>query len=224
MLPIGEWGEHSQSRSAQASLKKTLVLSLSDLVLTDASAWSLVSDLCQTFPCSVPLLSLLATATPSLLSSFPPTPSQPLNKLVNLAKCFLHQAVFSNTSVTNGSRTDQISYVCFQNPGNIFQIMPFFPFFRHIINLLTILGLCSVRRQALLSGSCRRLGMQSCGEVAAGGRPPVSSLMTQSLAVLMLQRSRACCPVRTYGWDACRLQLKKLRQKTSQGEGSLCVV
>lgn len=36
----------------------------------------------------------------------------------------------------------------------------FFPLFRHIINLLTILAR-PARRQALLSGSCRRLGMQS---------------------------------------------------------------
>ena len=64
-------------------------------------------------------------------------------------------------SVTNGSRTDQISYVCFQILEIFSKSCLFFPpLFRHIINLLTILAR-PARRQALLSGSGRRLGMQN---------------------------------------------------------------
>lgn len=105
--------KHSQSRSAQASLKKTLVLSLSDLVLTDASAWSPGFRFPVKPSMPVPFISP-GNSNSLFTKQLPPHSCQPLNKTCNLAKCFLHQAVFSNTSVTNGSRTDQISYVCFQ--------------------------------------------------------------------------------------------------------------
>lgn len=74
---------------------------------------ALVSDFQSNLPCPSPFISP-GNSNSLFTKQLPPHSCQPLNKTCNLAKCFLHQAVFSNTSVTNGSRTDQISYVCFQ--------------------------------------------------------------------------------------------------------------
>lgn len=106
--PTGEYGESTKTDRAGQSAKVSPSFNCNSA--HDGPAWSPGFP----FPLKSFMHILFYLSWPHQSLSTESFPHKPLNKMYNPCQCFLHRVVFSNTSATNRSRTDQISYICFQ--------------------------------------------------------------------------------------------------------------